>query len=85
MGADGEARASARKAPGREQQLLAAAQGGDGEALGALLARHRPFVVRLARTCFNGALAIEDLVQEGLLGLMEAIKRYDPRHPRGAT
>ena len=43
-----------------------------------LILSHLRFVVKIAKT-FNGyGLPVSDLVQEGNIGLMKAVKRYDP-------
>ena len=48
------------------------------EAARKLIMPHLRFVVRVAR-CFAGyGLPIADLIQEGNIGLMKAVKRFDP-------
>ncbi len=54
----------------RDQQDLQAAQ--------KLIMAHIRFVVRIARNYSGYGLALPDLVQEGTVGLMKAVKRFDP-------
>jgi len=54
----------------RDQKDLQAAQ--------ALVMSHIRFVVRIARGYSGYGLALPDLVQEGTVGLMKAVKRFDP-------
>ena len=54
----------------REQEDLQAAQ--------TLVMSHLRFVVRIARGYSGYGLALPDLVQEGTVGLMKAVKRFDP-------
>ena len=54
----------------RDHQDLAAAQ--------QLILSHIRFVVRIARNYSGYGLALPDLVQEGTVGLMKAVKRFDP-------
>jgi len=55
----------------REQSDLMAAQ--------QLVVSHLRYVVRIARTYKGYGLALADLVQEGTIGLMKAVKRFDPK------
>jgi RNA polymerase sigma-32 factor len=54
----------------RDQQDLQAAQ--------TLVMSHLRFVVRIARSYSGYGLALPDLIQEGTVGLMKAVKRFDP-------
>ncbi|MES9860242.1 MAG: RNA polymerase sigma factor RpoH [Candidatus Thiodiazotropha sp. LLP2] len=54
----------------RDQKDLQAAQ--------ALITAHIRFVVRVARNYSGYGLALPDLIQEGTVGLMKAVKRFDP-------
>lgn len=54
----------------RDQKDLQAAQ--------ALITSHLRFVVRIARNYSGYGLALPDLIQEGTVGLMKAVKRFDP-------
>lgn len=50
----------------------------DLQAAQALVMSHLRFVVRIARGYAGYGLALPDLVQEGTVGLMKAVKRFDP-------
>ncbi|MCU7853234.1 MAG: RNA polymerase sigma factor RpoH [Candidatus Thiodiazotropha sp. (ex Monitilora ramsayi)] len=50
----------------------------DLEAAQKLITSHLRFVVRIARNYGGYGLALPDLVQEGTVGLMKAVKRFDP-------
>jgi RNA polymerase sigma-32 factor len=54
----------------RDQKDLQAAQ--------TLITSHIRFVVRIARNYSGYGLALPDLIQEGTVGLMKAVKRFDP-------
>ena len=51
---------------------------GDLEAARELVMSHLRFVVRIARGYNGYGLALGDLVQEGNIGLMKAVKRFNP-------
>jgi len=51
---------------------------GDLEAARQLVLCHLRFVVRIARGYSGYGLALGDLIQEGNIGLMKAVKRFDP-------
>ena len=51
---------------------------GDLDAAKELVMSHLRFVVRIARGYSGYGLALGDLVQEGNIGLMKAVKRFDP-------
>ena len=50
----------------------------DLESARKLVMSHLRFVVHVARGCSGYALQIADLIQEGNIGLMKAVKRFDP-------
>src|ERR1700738_1547367 len=52
--------------------------GGDLEAARELVLSHLRFVVHIARGYSGYGLPIGDLIQEGNVGLMKAVKRFDP-------
>ncbi len=52
----------------------------DLEAARTLVMSHLRFVVRIARGYSGYGLALADLIQEGNIGLMKAVKRFDPAH-----
>ncbi len=67
----------------RARKLLAEVRaGGAGAAAArdALVLQFRPLVQKQARKFFTSAVPLEDLVQEGFLGLMHGIDQYDPVH-----
>ena len=50
----------------------------DLEAARTLITHHLRFVIRVARGYNGYGLALADLIQEGNIGLMKAVKRFDP-------
>ncbi len=57
--------------------LLTLAQNGDEAAVAALIARMMPAIRKGAAAATVPGLDFEDAVQEGLIGLFEAMHRYD--------
>ena len=51
---------------------------GDLEAARAMVLSHLRFVIRIARGYSGYGLALPDLVQEGSVGLMKAVRRFNP-------
>ncbi|MCX7122089.1 MAG: RNA polymerase sigma factor RpoH [Gammaproteobacteria bacterium] len=51
---------------------------GDLDAAQTLILAHLRFVVSVARSFLGYGLSFSDLVQEGNIGLMKAVKRFDP-------
>ena len=51
---------------------------GDLESARQLVLAHLRYVVRVARGYLGYGLALNDLIQEGNIGLMKAVKRFDP-------
>lgn len=51
---------------------------GDREAAQELVVSHLPFVVKIAFQYRHYMIPIQDLIQEGTIGLMKAVKRFDP-------
>jgi len=69
-----------------ERDLLRRALSGDSAAVTGLVTNHRRFVVGMARRYRGYGLPMADLVQEGMVGLMQALRRFDPgRDVRFAT
>lgn len=64
-----------------EEQALGARyqKTGDVSAARRLVLSHLRFVIHLARSYSGYGLAQADLIQEGNIGLMKAVKRFDPR------
>jgi len=56
------------------------AEHGDLEAAQKLIMSHLRFVIRIARGYQGYGLPMADLVQEGNVGLMKAVKRFSPDH-----
>lgn len=52
---------------------------GDLMAAQRLVVSHLRYVVRIARMYSGYGLALADLIQEGTIGLMKAVKRFDPK------
>lgn len=52
----------------------------DLEAARRLVLSHLRFVVHIARSYMGYGLPLADLIQEGNVGLMKAVKRFDPAH-----
>ena len=63
---------------GRRRRLLRAARRGDRGARARLVESNLPLVRSIAVRYRGYGLPIEDLVQEGAIGLLDAIDRYDP-------
>jgi len=65
-----------------EEQAFARSYRDDGDLEGArrMVLAHLRFVVHVAKGYTGYGLALGDLVQEGNIGLMKAVKRFDPDH-----
>ena len=61
-----------------DEPLCALAASGDREAEEALVVRYNRLVRMCARPCFLAGGDSEDLIQEGMLGLLSAIREYVP-------
>lgn len=53
-------------------------ESGDRQAAEDLVVSHLPFVVKLAFQYRHYRIPVQDLIQEGTIGLMKAVKRFDP-------
>lgn len=63
----------------RERELATRhREDGDVEAARELVISHLRYVVKVARGFVGYGLPLPDLIQEGNIGLMKAVKRYDP-------
>jgi RNA polymerase primary sigma factor len=70
----------------QEYELGAKARAGDAEAVRILAESNLAFVVAVARKYANRGARIDDLIQEGNVGLMKAIEHFDPaKNVRFAT
>ncbi len=58
------------------EELIEKAQNGDENAIEKLLSNYKPLVNKIARSYFLTGGDIEDLVQEGMIGLYKAIKTF---------
>jgi RNA polymerase sigma-32 factor len=67
---------------GREEEsrLARRADAGDAEATRRLIASHLRVVIRIARGYRSSGLPMADLVQEGTVGLIRAVRRFNPDH-----
>ncbi|MCS6799709.1 MAG: sigma-70 family RNA polymerase sigma factor, partial [Myxococcota bacterium] len=76
-----DVRSAASRAPmlsaDEERRLLSAIGAGEPRALERLVATHLRLVVSIARRYTGGGASLEDLVGEGLLGLVEAVRRFE--------
>lgn len=68
-------------APGYEQSeraLVMRAQEGDASAIAALLVRYRKWIRGRASSMTVSGMDADDLSQEGMIGLVQAIRTFDP-------
>jgi DNA-directed RNA polymerase sigma subunit (sigma70/sigma32) len=71
-----EARSQRPLQPGEEDQLLRRAAAGDDSSQERLIALYLPTVVRLAAARSDEGLSLPDLVQEGSIGFIEAMRTF---------
>jgi RNA polymerase primary sigma factor len=64
--------------PEEEVALTKAVQAGDQKARQRLIESNMRLVINIAKTYRNRAIPLEDLIQEGAIGLMQAAERFDP-------
>jgi RNA polymerase primary sigma factor len=64
--------------PEEEIALTRAVQQGDERARQRLIESNMRLVINIAKTYRNRAIPLEDLIQEGAIGLMQAAERFDP-------
>jgi RNA polymerase sigma factor (sigma-70 family) len=77
MGAGEETPDVARLSHQRERELVALAQSGDSEARKTLVLEFAAFVHWIARRHQTPAAPLDDLIQEGRIGLLRAIEKFD--------
>lgn len=61
----------------QERELVARAAAGETRARQRLIQSHLRLVMKIARCYQRGGIPIEDLVGEGIVGLLEALRRFD--------
>lgn len=61
-----------------EHSLVARASRGDRDAVDLLISSHLAYVVHIAKEFRGRGLPFEDLISEGCVGLLKAIRRYRP-------
>lgn len=67
--------------PEKEKELaLRLRDKGDMEAASELIMSHLRLVISIARQYLGYGLPFSDLIQEGNIGLMKAVRRFDPDH-----
>jgi DNA-directed RNA polymerase sigma subunit (sigma70/sigma32) len=71
-----QARIAGHLAPGEETRLLARAGLGDRGSQERLVAAHLDMVIRLAAARGEQRLSVSDLVQEGSIGLLQAVRSF---------
>lgn len=64
--------------PDEERDLAARSQQGDDGAVERLVRSHLRFVEKVARKYRRYGIPMPDLVQEGTIGLIQAIRKFDP-------
>ena len=64
--------------PDEEIELTRAVQKGDKAAKQRLIESNMRLVINIAKTYRNRSIPLEDLIQEGAIGLMQATDRFDP-------
>ena len=62
-----------------DEELATRARQGDAAAETLLLEKYKPLVRSRARELFLAGGDREDLIQEGMLGLLKAVRSYDPK------
>jgi RNA polymerase sigma-32 factor len=63
-----------------ERELARRARSGDREAASRLIGSHLRLIVKIAERYRAPGLATADLIQEGCIGLLQALQRFNPDH-----
>ncbi len=66
-----------------DEELVKLSREGQNDAMAALISRYLPLVRHKARGLYGPGLEQDDLVQEGLIGLLKAIRGYDAGREAG--
>jgi RNA polymerase sigma-32 factor len=61
-----------------ERELALRAGNGDKQAADRLITSHFNYVVKLAKGYRRSGVPMSDLIQEGMIGLVQAVKRFNP-------
>ena len=61
-----------------ERELAVLAGKGDREATDRLVTSHLNYVIKLAKGYRQSGVPMSDLIQEGVIGLVQAVKRFNP-------
>ena len=64
--------------PTQEADLAVRAVNGDKEASEELVVKNLRFVISVAKQYATDKISLEDLVNEGNIGLIKAVEKYDP-------
>lgn len=72
-----EVRRIPRLTPEQEQELGRRCAAGDEEAIRHMVSANMGLVIAIARRYYNGTVPLQDLIQEGSIGLMTAAKKFD--------
>lgn len=67
-----------RLSRGEERELFRRLRGGDKAAASKLVTSHLRFVLHIAKRYTSHGHPLSDLIQEGTVGLLEAVKRFNP-------
>jgi RNA polymerase sigma factor (sigma-70 family) len=61
-----------------ERDLVSRAQSGDAQARAQLIEAYMPLIANMARTYRSDQVQRQELLQEGAVGVLRALERYDP-------
>lgn len=73
-----EIKGTARLYEDEERRLAVRAAAGDRDAVASLVEHHLPLAAGIARRYAGHGVPLEDLIQEGNLGLIHAAEKFDP-------